>query len=71
VASSDTDFHRADVAHSWAHSYPRKRVSRLIRRRLTWIPACAGMTRQADSLWRESHPFSLSVGVRKLTDTSW
>ena len=33
VASSDTDFHRAVVAPSWAHSYPRKRVSRLIRRR--------------------------------------
>ena len=30
VAFSDTDFHRADVAPSWAHSYPRKRVSRLI-----------------------------------------
>src|SRR5215813_3470929 len=25
VASSDTDFHRADVAPSRAHSYPRKR----------------------------------------------
>ncbi|MGZ8446081.1 MAG: hypothetical protein ACXWXZ_22020, partial [Candidatus Binatia bacterium] len=32
----------------------------------TWIPACAGMTRQADRLWRESHSFLLSVGVRKI-----
>jgi hypothetical protein len=30
VACSDTDLHRADAALSWAHSYPRKRVSRLI-----------------------------------------
>jgi hypothetical protein len=28
VAFSDTDFHRADVAPSWAHSYRRKPVSR-------------------------------------------
>jgi hypothetical protein len=25
VAYSDTDFHRADVTPSWAHSFPRKR----------------------------------------------
>jgi len=28
VAFSDTDFHRADVAPSWAHSFPRRRESR-------------------------------------------
>ena len=32
VASSNMDFHHANVAPSWAHSYPCKRVSRLIQR---------------------------------------
>jgi hypothetical protein len=30
VAFSDTDFHRADVAPSWAHSFPRTRESRFV-----------------------------------------
>src|SRR5687767_12257623 len=33
----------------WVPSYPRKRVSRLIRPEPTWIPACAGMTNQGKS----------------------
>ena len=32
----------------------------------TWIPACAGMTRQAERLCRESHPFSYSVDISKI-----
>ena len=47
VASSDTDFHRADVAPSRAHSFRRKPESRrslnLIPKR-TWMPAFTGMT---------------------------
>jgi len=30
VAFSDTDFHRADAAPSWAHSFPRRRESRFV-----------------------------------------
>ena len=47
VASSDTDFHRADVAPSWAHSFRRRPVSRrsaagpVVRR---WMPVVTGMT---------------------------
>jgi hypothetical protein len=39
VAYSDTDFHRADVAPSRAHSFPRKRESRSLS--TPWIPTHA------------------------------
>jgi hypothetical protein len=49
VAFSDTDFHRADAAPSWAHSFPRTREGNpgfqsLLLFELTWMPASAGMT---------------------------
>ena len=35
------------------------------------FPRARGMTCQAARLWRESQPFSSSLGECKLMDTSW
>jgi hypothetical protein len=56
VASSDTDFHRADAAPSWAHSYRRRPVTIFAytrRPKKTWIPACAGMTKRRADIERK------------------
>jgi hypothetical protein len=53
VASSDTDFHRADVAPSWAHSFRRRPASRCDFHGFRATPARVGLPGMTDEFCNE------------------